>query len=153
MTTHSLIVVGVDGSPSSVDALRWAAKQASLTGSRIEAVLSWQYPTQMEEIFDAESPAWTEKTKRRLDEILAEAGIGDEQDCTRTVINGHPVAVLVNRSAKADLLVVGSRGRGGFSGLLLGSVSSSVASHASCPVVVVRHHEPDPSQSDASPTD
>lgn len=142
MSKNPLIVVGVDGSPASIDALRWAAKQAKLTGNRLEAVLTFQYPTQYDEIFYGDTTAWSEPAERRLDEVLVKAGIGDEQACDKTVVNGHPAGVLLERSANAELLVVGSRGRGGFTGLLLGSVSTSVMAHAVCPVVVVRHHEP-----------
>lgn len=142
MSKNPLIVVGVDGSPASVGALRWAAKQAELTGSKLEAVLTYQYPTQFDEIFYGDTTTWSEPAERRLDEALVKAGIGDDQACDKTVVDGHPAGVLLKRSADAELLVVGSRGRGGFSGLLLGSVSTSVMAHAACPVVVVRHHEP-----------
>ena len=142
MSHKPLIVVGVDGSPASVDALRWAAKQSELTGNRLEAVTTWQFPTEYEEIFfDDKTDTWSEPAARRLDEAVAEAGL-NERDLDKTVVNGHPVPVLVGRCADAELLVVGSRGRGGFRGLLLGSVSSSVLQHAACPVVVIRHHDP-----------
>lgn len=142
MSHQSLIVVGVDGSPASVEALRWAAKQAELTGNRLEAVTTWQFPNEYDEIFfDDKTAPWSEPAARRLDEAVAEAGI-DEAAIDKTVLNGHPVPVLVERCADAELLVVGSRGRGGFRGLLLGSVSASVMHHAACPVVVVRHHDP-----------
>ncbi len=142
MAKNPLIVVGVDGSPASVDALRWAARQAELTGYHLEAVTTWQFPTELDEIFfDDKSSAYSEPAERRLHEALVEAGI-DEQGCTKSVLKGHSAAVLVERSADAELLVVGSRGHGGFTGLLLGSVSSSVMSHAVCPVVVVRHPKP-----------
>lgn len=146
MPKQPLIVVGVDGSPASLDALRWAAKQAELTGNKIEAVTTWQFPNEFDEIFfDDNTTTWSEPAERRLDESLTEAGIGDNVAVDKTVVNGHPVEVLLERCADAELLVVGSRGRGGFAGLLLGSVSSSVMHHAGCPVVVVRHHDPDPS--------
>ena len=150
MAKSPLIVVGVDGSPASVAALRWAARQAELTGGRLEAVRSWQYPTQFDEIFYAETSHWSKSAETSLSDALAEAGIGDDVACERTVIEGHPAAVLVSRCVNADLLVVGSRGHGGFAGLLLGSVSSAAIARAACPVVVVRHHEIDASSEDPS---
>lgn len=148
MAKSPLIVVGVDGSPASVDALRWAARQAELTGSRLEAVRSWQYPTQFDEIFYAETSHWSKSAEASLEDALTEAGIGDDVACDRTVIEGHPAAVLVSRSTNADLLVVGSRGHGGFAGLLLGSVSSAAIARAACPVLVVRHQGTDASSND-----
>lgn len=85
------IVAGVDGSPSSLEALRWTVGQAELTGSTVDAV-----------------------------------------------VEGHPAEALLDAADGADLLVVGSRGRGGFASALLGSVSQHVTHHARCPVVVIR---------------
>jgi nucleotide-binding universal stress UspA family protein len=137
--TSSRIVVGVDGSPASGDALRWAARQAELTGSVVEAVIGWQYPVQYGNEFYIPPPDWQALAQTTLDKAVAEAGAGQDLPCTRTVTEGHPAQVLVSASTDAELLVVGSRGHGGFAGLLLGSVSEYVIAHASCPVLVIRH--------------
>lgn len=138
----SRIVVGVDGSPASVDALRWAARQAALTGSTLEAIVSWHYPVQYGAEFYSETIDWSAVAQNALDTALAEARRDDSFACRRTVTEGHPAQVLVDASADAELLVVGSRGHGGFAGLLLGSVSEYVIAHAVCPVLVIRHPRP-----------
>jgi nucleotide-binding universal stress UspA family protein len=139
MTTASpRIVVGVDGSPASVEALRWAAKQAALTGGNLEMVTSWQVPTQYGNDFYGDQFDWAELAQRSLDTATKEAGDGTPVAGTQTVVQGSPAHVLVDASAGAELLVVGTRGHGGFAGLLLGSVSEYVIAHARCPVLVVR---------------
>jgi len=138
-----LIVVGVDGSQSSIDALRWAAGQAKLTGAALEVVAAWEYPTSFGWLppwptdYDAEKEAY-----RALDEIVRPV-LADHPglEIRQTVMEGHPAPVLVKAAEAADLLVVGSRGHGAFAGMLLGSVSEHCASHAACPVVVVRHRQ------------
>jgi nucleotide-binding universal stress UspA family protein len=131
------IVVGVDGSPSSIEALCWAVRQARLTGGALEAVTAWSYPTSygFPVIADVD---WEQGARTRLGEAL-DAAVGSDADVARRVIEGHAARVLVEASGGADLLVVGSRGHGGFTGLLLGSVGEHVVTHAPCPVVVVRH--------------
>ncbi|GAA3719102.1 universal stress protein [Microlunatus aurantiacus] len=136
MTTSSRIVVGVDGSPASVSALRWAARQAALTDSSLEATISWEYPMQYGNELLYEGIDWVDLARSTLATALAEADPGME--INSVVTEGHPAQVLIAASADADLLVVGSRGRGGFAGLILGSVSQYVTAHASCPVLVVR---------------
>ena len=135
----SRIVVGVDGSAASVDALRWAARQAELTGGTLEAVIGWTYPLIYGNEFVSESVDWSAYALTALDTALTEALGTDGPSCTRAVTAGHPAPVLVAASAGADLLVVGSRGHGGFAGMLLGSVSEYVIAHADCPVLVIRH--------------
>lgn len=132
------IVVGVDGSPSATQALRWAVAQGALTGQPVEAVVSWEYPTAAawtaSGLFD-----WAADAADILRAAVAEVvGEGSAAQVTQRVVRGHGASVLVDASADADLVVVGSRGLGGFDGLLLGSVSQHVATHAHCPVVVVR---------------
>lgn len=137
------IVVGVDGSPASVDALRWAAGQADLIGAAVEAVISWEYPSTSGMEFGSLDIDWAENARAALADALAVA-LGEDADrVTRTVTRGHPAEVLVAAAQGADLLVVGSRGHVALPGRLLGSVSEHVAARASCPVVVVRH-VPDP---------
>ncbi len=149
--TAGRIVVGVDGSPASVDALRWAGRQAALTGSKLDAVTTWEYPTQYGNDYYGETVDWAELGDSILATALTQAGIDPAVPCTRTVVQGHPAAVLVTASEGAHLVVVGSRGHGGFAGALLGSVSIHVSAHAHCPVLVVRHPE-DPTEADAATT-
>ncbi len=134
------IVVGVDGSPASLDALEWAVRQASLTGAVVEAVTAWHIPaTYGTGGYAVEAQTdWSDMARNTQDVAVKEA-LGDEAtDVVRRVAQGHPVSVLLDAAADADLLVVGSRGHGGFSGMLLGSVSEHVVAHAPCAVVVVK---------------
>jgi nucleotide-binding universal stress UspA family protein len=133
------IVVGVDGSDASLDAIRWAYRQAQLTGCVLEAVACWHIPDQYAELV-AEEIDWNARAESLLGDALAAVKDGGSVQITRTSTQGHPAKVLTDASKGADLLVVGSRGHGGFVGMLLGSVSVHVSAHAHCPVVVVRHH-------------
>lgn len=150
--SHGRIVVGVDGSPESLKALRWAARQAELTGDQLEAVMVWDFP--MPAPFELAAQGWdidwAGNARTALDAAMMKTlapGSTTEISATKTsVIQGHAAEVLVAASAEAQLLVVGSRGHGGFAGMLLGSVSDYVIAHASCPVTVVRHHPPQPPQ-------
>ena len=101
------IVVGVDGSPSSMKALHWAIGQAKLTGAEVEA-------------------------------HAQVGGIAPDVVVEPLVVQGHAADVLVRAAEGADLLVVGSRGHGGFAEMLLGSVSQHCVHHAPCPVLILR---------------
>ena len=84
--------------------------------------------------------------ENRAQQVLADTvrdALGAEAPVEQFVVQGHPAQALVDRSDQARLIVVGSRGRGGFTGLLLGSVSQHVVSHARCPVVVMPRNAPD----------
>jgi|SRR5215470_19380924 len=138
------IVVGVDGSPSSGTALRWAIGEAELTGDTVEAVIAWQCPISgggygwAPVLMDngANLEAIAEKTlAQTIDDVVPPESAAKVE---RRVVEGYPASVLVSESAHADLLVVGSRGHGTFTSALLGSVSQNCAHHAKCPVVVVR---------------
>jgi nucleotide-binding universal stress UspA family protein len=130
------IVVGVDGSASSQQALRWAARQARLTGEELHAVSVWDYPTGALVLEDID---WFGITGKTLDDAITASLHPDEADrVQRHVLRGYPVRMLLEAAADAGLLVVGSRGRGGMAGMLLGSVSQHVVTHAQCPVVVVQ---------------
>ncbi|MEO9139442.1 MAG: universal stress protein [Jatrophihabitans sp.] len=134
------IVVGTDGSPSSADALRWAAKIAVDTGAEVDVITCWQYPQGwgMPGVSSDWNPA--NDAAQVLADSLAEAFGDKHPDGLRACVReGHAAQVLVQASAGADMLVVGSRGHGGFVGLLLGSVSAHCAEHGQCPVVVVPH--------------
>jgi nucleotide-binding universal stress UspA family protein len=135
------IVVGVDGASSGVAALRWAVRQARLTGARLHAVTAWEIPA-----FYGWAPTfpYDDEMAATAGKLLAAAvrdALGDEPteiDLVETAVPGHPAQVLIDASAHAALLVVGSRGHGGFTGALLGSVSQQCVHHARCPVVVIR---------------
>jgi nucleotide-binding universal stress UspA family protein len=141
------IVVGVDGSPSSVIALRWAIKQADLNGSAVEAVTAWQIPAAMTGYGWAPVPVADCSdmeliAKRALEEAIAEAaGPGGIPLVHGEIVQGLPAQVLIDASVGADLLVVGSRGHGGFAGALLGSVSQHCVHHAHCPILIIRGDE------------
>ncbi|SFF52918.1 Nucleotide-binding universal stress protein, UspA family [Actinacidiphila alni] len=136
------IVVGVDGSDPSLQALRWAVRQAALTGAVLEAVIAWEMPSAygwgglpaLPEDFDLEAT-----TARVLDDAIEKA-LTPEQAATvtRRTVLGNAAQTILDRGEGADLIVVGVRGHGTFRATLLGSVSHTVTLHASCPVVVVR---------------
>ena len=148
------IVAGVDGSPSSLAALRWAVRQAGLTGGTVEVVIAWQYPAAATgyawvPIAADESVDYAEIAQKVVAEAISNADTagGDVRISTR-VQQGCAAQVLIDAAAGADLLVVGSRGHGGFSGALLGSVSMHCVHHAPCPVVVVRDGRSDKAKND-----
>lgn len=137
------IVVGVDGSDSSKNALRWAVRLAPSLGATIHAIVAWEYPI----VFGIDGGApliWKpDETARETLNKTLESVFGKDRPAglKGSISQGHPTFVLLDASKEAEMLIVGSRGLGGFSGLLLGSVSSSCAEHAKCPVLVV-HGEP-----------
>ncbi|MEU3243951.1 universal stress protein [Streptomyces sp. NPDC006875] len=127
-------VVGVDGSEHSAAAVDMAFEEAALRGAELRALLVWE-PGPLR-IFDEHEPQ--QECRRLLSEIVAGRHARyPEVDLRHEVALGHPVKVLTDASAHALGLVVGTRGRGGFAGLLLGSVSQGVLHHATCPVIAV----------------
>ncbi|MFC6238057.1 universal stress protein [Longivirga aurantiaca] len=130
------VIVGVDASPASKAALRWAADHAVARGLSLEAVAVWEIPATFGWVGEEDLDP-TEAARRGLESVVAEV-VGTTPEVEITVARGHAALVLVEASERADLLVVGSRGMGGFAGLLLGSVSQHCVQHAHCPVVVVR---------------
>ncbi len=136
--THR-VVAGVDGSVSSIQALEWAADQAELTGVGLDALNAWEWPVGYGWSAVPTSYDPGHENTVALDTLLepvrkAHPGLSIQA----TVIEGHPAPVLVRASQFADLLVIGSRGRGEIAGMLLGSVSEHCVAHAQCPVVVLR---------------
>jgi nucleotide-binding universal stress UspA family protein len=138
------VVVGVDGSAESVEALRWAAAYAAATGATIDAVLSWHFPPAagvvppriaQQTITDEVRANMLEALDKTL---VAVFGPATPPSVQAKVTYGHPAVVLVEESKNADLLVVGNRGHGAFTGMLSGSVSIHCVNNAHCPVVVVR---------------
>ncbi|KJY39045.1 MULTISPECIES: universal stress protein [Streptomyces] len=134
------IVVGVDGSPSSQAALRWAVRYAGLVGGKVEAVTAWEVPGEASWSAPAVDATFDEEEAEKLlvDEVRTVLGDRGAALVRERLVHGHPVGVLVDAAQGADMLVVGSRGRGAFRRALLGSVSQQVALHAPCPVTIVR---------------
>lgn len=135
------MLVGVDGSPHSDRALRWACRRAEDCGDTVRAVCIWSLSTSGED-WEME-PGMKAEGQLRAERVLREAVDRMRADypavtVETAVVEGAPARVLVDMSEHADLLVVGTRGLGGFRGLLLGSVSSQCVHHAHCPVTVVR---------------
>jgi nucleotide-binding universal stress UspA family protein len=138
--TFHRIVVGVDGSKASAATLAWAASQAAITGSRLDVLTTWEWPTgytwsiPIPSDFDPQA-----ETQQDIDGIVKTVVDAHPDLVIQThVVEGHPALTLVEASHEADLLVVGSTGHGEFAGLLLGSVSDYCVHHARSPVVVVR---------------
>jgi nucleotide-binding universal stress UspA family protein len=154
-----VIVVGVDGSKSSSEALKWAAEEARMRGATLKVVRAWQVPAFAYGYGTYVQPAtavvdWRAESEALLDDqvkaVLGEAtgssegsrnGLGEVADLRMVceVLEGPAAQVLIEAATGAELLVVGSRGLGGFSGLLLGSVSAQLAHHAPCPLTIVRN--------------
>jgi nucleotide-binding universal stress UspA family protein len=144
------IVVGIDGSDRSTDALRWAVDEAKLRQDQVLAVHAWEPP-----VFPTVDIPPAPDPPVYLPELIAHVQEGAEALVARVAaevrdegveiepmaIEGTAASVLVDLAGDADLLVVGSRGKGGLAGLLLGSVSQQVVQHAPCPVVVHRRRE------------
>ncbi|WP_400160384.1 universal stress protein [Arthrobacter sp. BPSS-3] len=132
------IVAGVDGSAPSRLALEWAITEARLRNGRVRAVTAWEVPpaTGMEGL--VWDPDVFPQAARRLQNEALKRVDSEGVTVTGDVVQGNAAAVLLRAAGNADLLVVGSRGLGGFTGLLLGSVSTQVLHHAPCPVLVVR---------------
>ncbi|MFD8722965.1 universal stress protein [Streptomyces sp. NPDC059629] len=127
-------VVGVDGSEHGAAAVDLAFEEAALHGAQLRALYVWQ-PGPLR-IFDEHEPQ--EEARRLLSEIVAgRQARYPEVELRHELVVGHPVQVLADAAADALGLVVGTRGRGGFTGMLLGSVSQGVLHHARCPVLVV----------------
>jgi nucleotide-binding universal stress UspA family protein len=139
------VVVGMDGSGHSLQALRWGARLAAMFGARVDAVAAWDYPASFG--LSAVPSDWD--PARDMQHVLDDsvrAVFGDHPPAglRRQVREGGAAKVLLDASQGAVMLVVGSRGHGGFAGLLLGSVSANVAEHASCPVLVIHGDQAEP---------
>ncbi|MGW6390276.1 universal stress protein [Streptomyces sp. NPDC055103] len=130
----------VDGSPTSYGALRWAVRHARLIGGTVNAVAVYDVPGAAGWSAPPVDAAFDEKIAHEAlaDELKTALPDSADVPLVEHVVRGNPAKVLIEASAGAEVLVVGSRGRGGFTSLLLGSVSQQCAAHASCPVVIVR---------------
>jgi nucleotide-binding universal stress UspA family protein len=138
------IVVGIDGSHNSSHALDWAMAEAAVRSADLTVITVNSVPAS----YWTGQPVTLPGDESKVEEIRAAAAdavakaaaeLGDNQpkSVTVTAVNGFPAKILVDVSENCDLVVVGSRGGGGFGSLFLGSVSSQVVHHAKCPVVVV----------------
>jgi len=140
------IVVGVDGTAPSKSALRWAIHQARLTGASVDAVTGYRIPPPLYQppkmVAGVDIKDFEESACRILTEAVSDvsdvSATDSEVQVAQQVIHGNPAKVLVDAADGADLLVLGNRGHGGFTGMLLGSVSTHCVTHAHCPVAVVR---------------
>ncbi len=146
------IVVGVDGSETSKQALAWAVEEARLRGAPLLVIYAWAYPNvAVPELppFAVEWELLQEEAHEFLELVVAET-IGEraEVEIELVAARGAPAEVLVAAAEDAQLLVVGSRGLGGFKELVLGSISHQCAQHASCPVVIV-HRLPEAARAPA----
>ena len=142
------IVVGIDGSNGSSEALRWAIAEARLRSVPVRAVHAWSYrqplvpsffgyPYSAESFGNAIDDRW--QAEQRLERATSE--LGEDHEIERVLVEGSAAQALIDVVGEADVLVVGSRGHGGFTSLLLGSVSQQCAQDAPCPVVIVRGNE------------
>jgi nucleotide-binding universal stress UspA family protein len=145
----SKIIVGVDGSEQSRSALDWAWDEAKLWSAPLHVVHAWLYPYAYGHRVTVAEPVELVKLdaghllEHEVSELRARKGGGDGDvvEVHPHLIEGSPTEVLLREGKDADLIVVGSRGRGGFLSLMLGSVAHQVSNHAPCPVVVVRAPE------------
>ncbi|MDN5760924.1 MAG: universal stress protein [Microlunatus sp.] len=144
METWRRVVVGVDGSEGSGRALRWAASEARAHGAELKVVTTYPAPsprlaTEFGSAPWLERTDWRGKAEAALESTVRDAlGENPGVPVELTLAEGSAAKTLIDLSADADMLVVGTRGHGGFAGLLLGSVSQHVVAHARCAVTVVR---------------
>lgn len=147
--TDAHIVVGIDDSPGARRALKWAAREARLHDARLDVIHVWAIPAQWAQGYGVE---WTMDlgelggdAQSMAEELVA--GMLDERERPERIniaaIEGNASSILLEASKSAEMLVVGTRGRGGFARLLLGSVSTAIVHHAVCPVVII---PPEPSE-------
>ena len=138
-----IIVVGVDGSKESLTALRWANEQAAGRDATVRAVMVWSLLAQHPQPGEPFDPGYDDDAALADLDRAGVAALGDDAAAVdRQVVCDLPVEGLLSAALDADLLVVGARGRGGFKGLLLGSVSRKVLERSAVPVAVVRGPAP-----------
>jgi len=139
------IVVGVDGSPASGLALSWAVRDAEARGLPVLAISTYAIPAMASSApgYVSDLDGLADECRSLLASDIAAAAKGHPMvQFESKVVEGPAALVLIEASRNASVLIVGSRGRGGFAGLLLGSVSQQCVTHAICPVIVVRPGKP-----------
>jgi nucleotide-binding universal stress UspA family protein len=137
MSSH--IIVGVDGSDDSINAYRWALDEAKVRNAEVSAIFAWELPMiGIPGAFDRDE--LEAEGMKFLNDLLNSQQNGNGVTVHRVVAQGDPSTSLIEACKRtgAEMLVLGSRGRGGFGGLLLGSVGQECASHAPCPVLICR---------------
>lgn len=140
------VVAAFDGSQYAAAALRWAARYAALTGAELQPVIAWRWPTD----YGGPMPVQADYDPQGYARQVLEDALGpirsDHPDLKiePVVAQGPPAPALIKLSEQAELLVVGTRGHGGFMGMVIGSVSQHCVTHAHCSVVVVREHHTEP---------
>ncbi|MBB5157564.1 universal stress protein [Saccharopolyspora phatthalungensis] len=134
------IVVGVDGSPGSRAALRWALRYAEHSNGHIVALIACGIPALIDVVLPMSEDDVAAQAERELRKAVEETRVllGTRAPVEQRVVRDHAARALLDEAQEADLLVVGHRGHGGFVEALLGSVSQHCVHHAPCPVVVVR---------------
>jgi nucleotide-binding universal stress UspA family protein len=144
--TSSVIVVGVDGSPASRTALRWALEEAAHSGAKVEATMAWHHepafvPASSLGVHPyAEIPEQQRRhPARELHDLVEEvrAELPGAPEVTEVTIVGDATTALVDASRQADLLVVGAHGHGPLAEVFLGSVAADCVRHSACPVVLI----------------
>ena len=142
--SQGVIIVGIDSSEGSERALRWALVEAAAHGNRVVLLHAWQFPAVGVTSYAGDVlPVFGRSDVERLAaEVLDGAAhlaaeLVPDVKVELELVRGHPAAVLIDASRQARLLVIGSRGLGGFKGMLMGSTSSACAHHSRCPVVIV----------------
>jgi nucleotide-binding universal stress UspA family protein len=131
------IVVGVDGSESAQEALRWAIDEARRRDAAVKVVYAWHQPFMSACGFIGEWDPFKEEAQHLLDAAVDGVDATGVSTIERKLVTGGAAQALIRAARGAALLVVGSRGRGGFTGLLLGSVSQHAAHHAPCPIAII----------------
>lgn len=134
------IVVGVDGSEPAQEALRWAADEARRRHASVEVIHAWHQPVASAVGFIGDDDPYQQAAQQLLDAALEGVDATGIDAIDRKLVTGNAAGALVRAARRADLVVVGSRGRGGLAGML-GSVSQQVAHHSPCPIVIIPPEE------------
>lgn len=134
-----VVLVGIDGSAESGRALRWACDYVSQLGGVVHAVTVWHQPIQFGYRLATTDSDLEKRAQRSLDEVVDPVREEYPQvDLKPRLLRGHEVDEMVGLSHQADLMVLGNKGHGAFTGMMVGSVALKLVHHARCPVTVVR---------------
>lgn len=134
-----IVLVGIDGSAESGRALRWAVDYVTRLGGVVHAVTVWHQPVQFGYRLATTDLELEQRARKSLEDVVAPVRADfPEVDLKTRLLRGHEVDELASLSHQADLLVLGHKGHGAFTGMMVGSVASKLVHHAHCPVTVVR---------------